>query len=223
MSRSLPAYGRLGDTNTSPYDAGVGDKGQKKTYRRTASAPLKSTKVKSFPEKLMQAMLENKDEDAVGWLPDGKSFVIVSPDKFVDQVLNKMFKHSKYASFVRKLHRWGFVRLTSGTGTDCFYHPLFQKNRKDLASKIKSASNDPTKKGQLPSKLSSSKPPSLAGVEKFVRARTMIKSAASEAPIRSETNEPRAPVLDSNETEQAENGEHPDLGDFDAHETLTSI
>jgi hypothetical protein len=83
-------------------------------------------RAKTFPEKLMQGMVEQagNDDDAVAWLPDGKSFVVVSPDIFCTRVLANVFKESKYASFVRKLHRWGFVRLTSGTGTDCFSHPV---------------------------------------------------------------------------------------------------
>ena len=76
----------------------------------------KKKRAKTFPEKLMHALIEHSDEEAVAWLPDGKSFVIVNPDLFCDDVLSNVFKISKYASFVRKLHRWGFVRLTSGTG-----------------------------------------------------------------------------------------------------------
>jgi hypothetical protein len=83
-------------------------------------------RAKTFPEKLMQGMVDQagNDDDAVAWLPDGKSFVVVSPDLFCNRILANVFKESKYASFVRKLHRWGFVRLTSGTGTDCFSHPV---------------------------------------------------------------------------------------------------
>lgn len=77
----------------------------------------KKKRAKTFPEKLMEALMEHSDEEAVAWLPDGKSFVIVNPDLFCEDVLSNVFKVSKYASFVRKLHRWGFVRLTSGTGT----------------------------------------------------------------------------------------------------------
>ena len=76
----------------------------------------KKKRAKTFPEKLMEALMEHSDEEAVAWLPDGKSFVIVNPDLFCEDVLSNVFKVSKYASFVRKLHRWGFVRLTSGTG-----------------------------------------------------------------------------------------------------------
>ena len=85
----------------------------------------------------MKSLTENPNEDAVAWLPDGKSFVVVNPTIFTEKVLKKVFlKESKYSSFVRKLNRWGFVRLTSGTGLDCFHQPLFRKNRPDLASLI---------------------------------------------------------------------------------------
>lgn len=93
-------------------------------------------RAKTFPVKLMEALLTNYDEQYIAWLPDGKSFVIISPEEFVDKVLGNAFKNSKYASFVRKLNRWGFARLTSGTGTDCFYHPLFQRDRMDLAAQM---------------------------------------------------------------------------------------
>lgn len=80
-----------------------------------------------------------------------------------------------------------------------------------MASKIKSISNDPTKKGQPQYKLSSSKPPSLAGVDKFVRARAMLKSVTSGAQpdselasIRSDVSEIHDPVLDNTETELVE-------------------
>lgn len=53
-------------------------------------------KAKTFPEKLMQAITAHGEEDAVAWLPDGKSFVIVNDDLFVEKVLNNVFKESKY-------------------------------------------------------------------------------------------------------------------------------
>jgi hypothetical protein len=128
---------------------------------------------KSFPVKLMTTLMEHPHEDAVAWLPDGKSFVVVHPDAFCDVVLKKTFKECKYASFVRKLHRWGFVRLTSGTGTDCFHHPLFQRHRMDMVSRIictprETASANPTKQQQLALEVGQ---PSLQGVEKFFRGR----------------------------------------------------
>lgn len=179
----------------------------------------KKKRAKSFPEKLMTAMMENANEQAVAWLPDGKSFVIVSPDIFVNEVLNSVFKQAKYASFVRKLHRWGFVRLTSGTGTDCFHHPMFNSNRPEWASKIACAANGReatggsegggrnisstamkaaassrgTGIGAVPASTSafmggSDKPPSLAGVERFIRAKAAVTTEATEGQTPSATS-----------------------------------
>jgi hypothetical protein len=140
----------------------------------------KKKKAKSFPEKLMDALIDYADEDAIAWLPDGKSFVIVNPDLFCSKILSQAFKEAKYASFVRKLHRWGFVRLTSGTGTDCFHHPLFQRNRKDLVGKLNCVPRGEKdhKDHAYPIKMAS-KPPSLAGVEKFIRAKVVASAASS--------------------------------------------
>jgi hypothetical protein len=112
LLRPLPDLGKLNDANALQYRDDESDKGPKRPTRRLANNTSQSSKTKSFPEKLMSAMLENRDEDAAGWLPDGKSFVIVSPEKFMSQVLGKESKHTtKYASFIRKLHR------LVGTGT----------------------------------------------------------------------------------------------------------
>ncbi|KAL3940460.1 MAG: hypothetical protein SGBAC_005000 [Bacillariaceae sp.] len=127
----------------------------------------KSKRAKTFPEKLMMALMEDGTEDAIAWLPDGKSFVIVNPDIFCLEVLAKTFKESKYSSFVRKLHRWGFVRLTSGTGTDCFHHPQFQRNKREMAGKIVCVPRDSKEKASD----RIVKPPSLAGVEKYIKAK----------------------------------------------------
>lgn len=146
----------------------------------------KRRKAKTFPIKLMTALMENPNEEAVAWLPDGKSFVVVQPDLFCSFVLSKVFKECKYASFVRKLHRWGFVRLTSGTGTDCFHHPMFIRSNLNLASQIVCTPRD-TPERKKPKNLISDKPPSLAGVEKFFRAKaqhleqTASKNAAAAA------------------------------------------
>lgn len=75
---------------------------------------------------------------AFAWLDDEKSFLVLDHDVFCNDVLKAYgltYLHSKYESFVRKLHRWGFVRLSSKTTTDCFHHKRFRKGRIDLAKK----------------------------------------------------------------------------------------
>ncbi|GKY91099.1 hypothetical protein MPSEU_000082700 [Mayamaea pseudoterrestris] len=165
------------------------------SLRPAVTKKHKKRKAQTFPEKFMDALMRHDaNENIVAWLPDGKSFVIVDPKLFVKIVLGPVFKHTKYASFVRKLHRWGFQRMTSGSGTECFYHPLFQRNRKDLASrltctprenitgKILAAKNqqrhadgrdDDLSSEGLPDFLSINPPPSLAGVDKFAKAPIM--------------------------------------------------
>ncbi len=73
------------------------------------------------------------------------------------------------------VQRWGFVRLTSGTGTDCFHHPQFQKNKRELAGKITCAPRGDKEKEHR----SNIKPPSLAGVEKFIRAKVVAAAATA--------------------------------------------
>lgn len=124
---------------------------------------------KSFPEKLMQCLTETVVEEAVSWLPDGRSFVILNQDLFVEKVLSTVFKATKYASFIRKLHRWGFVRLTSGIGADCFHHPLFTKENPGNAAYI-TCPTVQSKAASVEAKRMHTKP-SLPGVERFIRSK----------------------------------------------------
>jgi hypothetical protein len=150
------------------------------TEPHSSFVDVKRRRAKTFAEKLMNAILENPNEDAIAWLPDGRSFVIVSPDLFTSEVLDKAFKKAKYASFIRKLHRWGFVRLTSGTGTDCFYHPLFTINDPDLASNVTCTTPQDR---QADGGTEDSDKPSLAGVERFIRAKLAAASASKETAL----------------------------------------
>lgn len=140
-------------------------------------------RAKTFPVKLMECLMAHYDERYVAWLPDGRSFVIVHPENFIDKIVSLTFKNSKYASFVRKLNRWGFARLTSGTGTDCFYHPLFQRDRIDLAAQMLCMPRNDSKSAMKRKEMGVEAPgtpiitaadmhpqdcPSLAGVERFI-------------------------------------------------------
>ena len=65
-----------------------------------------------FPQKLMEILCDPSLTDIVAWLPHGRSFVIIRPDKFTEQVLPKYMPaidastSTKYPSFTRKLNRW---------------------------------------------------------------------------------------------------------------------
>ncbi len=66
-----------------------------------------------FPSKLYE-MLESVESlgfsHIVCWLSDGESFQVVDPTQFMDLVVPKFFKATKYRSFQRQLNLWGFKR-----------------------------------------------------------------------------------------------------------------
>jgi len=86
-----------------------------------------------FPLKLMKVLSNKRYRHVITWVPNGKSFVILDPKAFVSTILPQHFKSAKYASFTRKLHRWGFVRLPDGNDLQEFSHARFQRGRIDLA------------------------------------------------------------------------------------------
>lgn len=104
----------------------------------------------------------NSDEPTVCWVPNGKSFLILDPEKFSKTVLPKYFKHSKFTSFVRQLNFYGFHKiricpttlitndsankhnvgdrkLTESEDMVHFHHSCFQANQPKLLIEIKRA------------------------------------------------------------------------------------
>jgi HSF-type DNA-binding len=65
-----------------------------------------------FPQRLMAVLGDAALVDIISWLPHGRSFVIIRPDVFTDEIMPKHFPpmdaraSSKYPSFTRKLNRW---------------------------------------------------------------------------------------------------------------------
>jgi HSF-type DNA-binding len=76
----------------------------------TITSAIKKKEI--FPQKLMEILADQSLSDIVSWLPHGRSFVIVRPDLFCEQVLPKYLPpvdtrgSTKYPSFTRKLNRW---------------------------------------------------------------------------------------------------------------------
>ena len=60
-----------------------------------------------FPQRLMVILGDKGNHDAINWLPDGRSFIVVDKSLFTEKVMPKFFpRKSKFSSFVRKLSRW---------------------------------------------------------------------------------------------------------------------
>jgi len=67
-----------------------------------------------FPFKLhtmLEHMADSPSAPAVSWNPDGLSFVIIDPDRFMRDVVPKYFQQTKFRSFTRQLNLWGFQNL----------------------------------------------------------------------------------------------------------------
>ena len=126
------------------------------------SSPLKQVNVVSsdvsaasskdiFPSRLHSVLADPTVRDIITWLPHGKSFVVLRPDVFVNQVLPRYFPAEgtkrvtgandtaisiegghKYPSFTRKLNRWGFRQISRGPDAGAFCHDLFQRDDPSL-------------------------------------------------------------------------------------------
>jgi hypothetical protein len=68
----------------------------------------------TFPMKLMEVLAMEEFNPIAQWTPRGRSFRVIDPDRFENEVLAVHFKRAKFSSFLRKLRRWGFNRVCRG-------------------------------------------------------------------------------------------------------------
>lgn len=93
-----------------------------------------------FPEKLHQ-MLDYSEKNGlheiVGFFPHGRAFAIHKPAQFVNNIMPKFFKQSRFTSFQRQVNLYGFRRLSQGPDSGGYYHELFLKGRPGLCINMK--------------------------------------------------------------------------------------
>jgi HSF-type DNA-binding len=83
--------------------------------------------------------------------PDGRSFRIHNRMEFTSAtVTSKWFSFSKYESFQRQLHIYGFKRIVRGKDKGCYYHKDFIRGKYLLAQCIERI---PIKKMMIPSSI----------------------------------------------------------------------
>jgi len=123
----------------------------------------------TFPEKLM-LMLTYVDREyatdcgkeiehaTVSWTMDGRAFIIRSKDDLVKELLPMFFREGKFASFTRKLYRWGFRQVTVSPDRIhrkreiIFGHDLFRKDNKTLMGRMRSVTAAATRRALTSSK-----------------------------------------------------------------------
>lgn len=95
-----------------------------------------------FAEELMKVLNSAMDVQSIlYWLPSGNSFCIANQSRFVEEVLSKYFRGTKYGSFLRRLKRWGFQRIgtidakasqAGSTQAQVYACELFQRDKPEM-------------------------------------------------------------------------------------------
>lgn len=97
------------------------------------SAALTTRKESSFPLKLHSILANPEFQEYITWLPNGRSWRILKPAAFERVVIPLVFRHAKYASFMRQVNGWGFKRITggpaSGAAHNSYYHQVRSASR----------------------------------------------------------------------------------------------
>ena len=93
-------------------------------------------KISRFPQRLIEMLADETITDSISWLPHGRSFLVHNPAKFTDEVLPKYFGACKFASFTRKLYRWGFRQISKGPDQDSFFHKNFRRDEPELCDEM---------------------------------------------------------------------------------------
>jgi HSF-type DNA-binding len=90
---------------------------------------------KRFPEKLFRllgrAELESFNH-IISWQPHGRCFVVHLREAFIGLLPVLMPGLTRWKSFQRQLHLWGFTRLTEGRDIRGYYHEMFLRHRPHL-------------------------------------------------------------------------------------------
>mmetsp|Transcript_4382 Transcript_4382/g.6313 ORF Transcript_4382/g.6313 Transcript_4382/m.6313 type:complete len:398 (-) Transcript_4382:107-1300(-) len=96
-----------------------------------------SSRDKIFPQQLMEILADPSNSDSIAWVPDGKAFIISNKTKFTKRVLPKYFGETKYNSFIRKLNRWNFQRISIRRRVAPIYHHVFfQRDHEALCTQM---------------------------------------------------------------------------------------
>ncbi len=88
---------------------------------------------------MLEDVHKEGNDSIVSWLPDGNSFRIHKPKEFADYVTPRYFNQTKYRSFQRQLHIYGFERIRddNSQGVRAYYcHKLFVRGKSGLCRQM---------------------------------------------------------------------------------------
>ena len=82
---------------------------------------------------MLEEVANAGDESIVSWQPHGKAFRVHVPHVFARTVMLRYFKQTKYKSFLRQLHIYGFHRIGKGMDRGAYFHSMFIRDKKSMS------------------------------------------------------------------------------------------
>ena len=86
---------------------------------------------------MLRRVEQTGDCSIVSWLPCGKAFRVHKRSEFVRHIVPFFFNQSKFKSFQRQLHLYGFDRIHRGDAAGAYKHPKFVKGIEKLCLSMK--------------------------------------------------------------------------------------
>lgn len=100
----------------------------------------KSAPFESFPEKLHRILKDAESDgfdDILSFYPNGRSFGVHDPKRFLSEIMPRYFNTARYPSFQRQLNLYGFNKCSIGKDNKGFFHELFVKDEPERCLQIK--------------------------------------------------------------------------------------
>jgi len=113
-----------------------------------------------FVLKLLSFVEDPKNFDLIRWSEKGDSFVVIDEDGFEKKLIPELFKHQKYASFVRQLNMYGFHKRVGLSDNSMkaserkskapseYHHQYFRRGHPSLLWLITKPKSKSSKKGK---------------------------------------------------------------------------
>ena len=78
----------------------------------------------TFPTKLHTILSNPQYRNIISWLQHGRSWKVLDPKRFQEEIVPKYFRHRKLSSFMRQVNGWGFYRANEGVDHNSYYHEV---------------------------------------------------------------------------------------------------
>lgn len=119
------------DMSSAGSSLSSNSKGDNSNYKDLSSKDNSSPKSKriTFPVTLHKILSDPSYSDIITWLPHGRSWIVLNPKSFEEDVIPVHFEHSSYSSFCRQVNGWGFIRVKYGRDHNSYYNEVRKEKK----------------------------------------------------------------------------------------------